>query len=145
MSNFIPGNLKEGISVQVVSPGGPSAARGRHAHALASPPVVHVAVTGTVVVGLVQQATHAAHEFCVDELPGALPSEVRVVQGVVFVDFVQEFRQRSRTVEIVDVDVRVGRGDGSVVLWGSTHRHRQHIIPMIKKNHGSTTINTVII
>lgn len=64
------------------------APRVHRAHALSSPPFIHIFVVlrRTVVV---QHGAHPAPEVCIDKLAGAFPAKVRVVQFVVVIQSVQ--------------------------------------------------------
>lgn len=115
--------LEAGGARQVVFP--PRAGR---ADALASPPLVHVLVGFRRPV-VVQHRAHAAPEERVDELAGALPPEVRVVQLVVAVETVEVRGQLLRRLELVHVDVRAVRRATGVVRRVRAHHDRQDVVP----------------
>lgn len=69
--------------------------RGGRAYAVASPPLVHVLVKFRRPV-VVQHRANTAPEVGVDELAGALPAKVRIVQLVVTVQAMKILGELSR-------------------------------------------------
>lgn len=98
------------------------------AHALPSPPLVHVfVILGRTVV--VQHRAHPAPEVRVDELAGPLPAEVRVVQLVVAVQPMQILGELLRRLELVHVDVGTVWRAVRVIRRMGAHHDRQDVVP----------------
>lgn len=96
------------------------------AGARAPPPVVYVPV-GLVGEVIVQHSTKSAEEIRVDELPGALPPEVGVVEVVICVQTVQVRSQFLRRLEFIHVDVGAVRRSARIVFGPGSHYNRQDI------------------
>lgn len=74
-----------------------------------------------------QHRAHTTPIVCVDELTGALPLEVRVVQLVVLVEYVQIVGQFLVRRELIDMDVRTIGSRIHVILRPGAHDDRQYI------------------
>ena len=105
------------------------APRAADAGAGAAPPLVDVAVIFARHLGVVQQRAQPTEEVSVDELAGALPPEVLIVQVVVRVQPVQVGGQLARRREFVHVDVRLERRALLVVLGTRAHHNRNYVVP----------------
>lgn len=104
------------------------APRAADAGAGAAPPVVDVAVVLARHLGVVQQRAQPTEEVRVDELAGALPPEVLIVQVVVGVQPVQVGGQLARRRELVHVDVRLERRALLVVLGTRAHHNWNYVV-----------------
>lgn len=109
------------------------APRAGRADTLASPPLVHVLVILGRTVVVVQHRADPAPEVRVDELAGALPAEVRVVQLVVAVQPVQVLGELLRRLELVHVDVGTIRRAARVIRGMGAHHDGQHVVPVKEK------------
>lgn len=74
-----------------------------------------------------QDGADAAPEVRVDELTGALPLEVRVVQLVVLVEYMQILGQLFGRGKLVDVYVGSTWSTHLVVLGSGAHYNWQHL------------------
>jgi len=77
----------------------------------------------------VQHRAHSAPKVRIDELAGALPAEVRVVQLVVAVQPVQVLGELPRRLELVHVDVRPVRRAARVIGRMGAHHDGQDVVP----------------
>lgn len=102
------------------------------ANPVASPPLVHVLIIlGQTIV--VQHGAHSTPEVRVDELAGALPAKVRVVQIVVAVQSMQVLGELLRRLELVHVDVGTIRRAAGVICRMGAHHDGQHVVSEGKK------------
>lgn len=101
------------------------------ANARSVPPrvqVLYVAVqSGREIIVVVQHGTRPAQQFRIDELAGAYPAEVAIVQFVVAVQHVQVVAQHLDRFEIVHVQVRPIRSTIRIVIRMGAHRDWQHV------------------
>ena len=93
-----------------------------------NPPLVEVAVPHHGLVVVVQHGAQSTPELGIDELAGALPREVFVVQLVRLVEPVQILREVLGGREIFDVNVRVRRCRAGVVLFPAAHYDGNNVV-----------------
>jgi len=100
----------------------------RRADSGSPPPVVEIRVPPGFpqLLLVVERGAHPAPVVRVDELPGALPLEVRVVQLVVAIQDAQILRQLLGRGELVYVDVRPPWGTHLVILRPGPHHDGQN-------------------
>lgn len=99
------------------------------AHTNSPPPVIEVTVPSGLpeLLLVMESGAHPAPVVRIDELPGALPLEVGVVQLFIPIQDVQVLRQFLRRGELIHVDVGTTRSTHLVVFRTGTHHNRQDL------------------
>ena len=75
-----------------------------------------------------QHGAQPTEEIYVDELAGAFPSEVGVVQIVIFVQAMEICGKFCRRIKLFYVDVRVVRSAVCVIFWSCAHHNGQNVV-----------------
>ena len=116
-------HVRQGLLGTVLAPRGVDASVG------ASPPLSDIGVVFTRHLWIMEHRAQPTQKVSVDDLTGAFPLEIFVIQGVVIVQFMQIGGQLVWRREFVHVDVGFEGCASLIILWRCAHYDWNHIMP----------------